>query len=378
MQNNKTVVKNGKELRFGYTTGSCATAASVASAQMLLTGEEVSHISIRLPSGELVVFVIENILISKNCVSCCVTKDGGDDPDATHGIKIYSKAVKTDCYISVQGGQGVGFVTKKGLRCPVGTHAINPVPRKMITENVQNLMDNLQYKKGLELTISVPEGEEVAKKTFNPRLGIEGGISILGTTGIVEPMSEKALIDTIKVLVDQHYSSNPDYILIAPGNYGQAFCKEVLNINLDKGIKCSNFIGETLDYLCYKGFKKVLLVGHLGKMVKLSGGIMNTHSSTADCRAELLALHYGLAGGSLAVMEEIMDCTTTDAIIDILEREKITEIVLGRIMDKIKFHIDYRVKSQLQVEVVLFSQNNSIYASTKNSKDLISLFLEEK
>jgi cobalt-precorrin-5B (C1)-methyltransferase len=378
MSDDKYIVKSGKAMRFGYTTGSCATAAATAAAQMLLDECEVNSVCITLPNGEKVEFIIEDICIKFDSVTCCVTKDAGDDPDVTDGIKIYVQATFCDIGINILGGVGIGVVTTKGLQCDVGEPAINPVPKKMITQNVSNVFEMFHYKKGMNIKLFVPNGEEIAKKTFNARLSIIGGISILGTTGIVEPMSEKALVDTIKVLIDKQYEIDKAKILISPGNYGREYCKNNLNIDIDKGVKYSNFIGETLDYLVYKGFSKVLIVGHIGKLVKLAGGIMNTHSSVADCRMEIIAVHCGLAGANLELIQNIMHCVTTDEAILLLEQNGFCEVVMKSIMEKIKFRINYRVHDKLQAEIIIFSNSNKIIAKSENAFEFAKMFVEEK
>ncbi len=376
MNNDKIIVKNGKAMRLGYTTGSCATAVATAATQMLLSKTEVSSVFITLPSGEKVAFLIDDIKYSNDKISCSVTKDAGDDPDVTDGIKIFAEVTTCDGGINIFGGTGVGVVTSKGLQCGVGEPAINPVPRSMIIKNVTSVCEKYNYNKGLNITISVENGEEVAKKTFNPRLGIIGGISILGTTGIVEPMSEKALVDTIHILIDKHKQEDSENILISPGNYGRDYCKNNLNIDIDKAIKCSNFIGETFDYLVYSGYKKVLLVGHIGKLIKLAGGIMNTHSSMADCRMEIIAAHCGLVGASQSVMKKIMECVTTEEAVEILDNNKITDEIFKSIMEKIKFQIDYRVKNSLQTEIILFSQGDRMIAKSENADEFVKIFRE--
>lgn len=364
--NKEVVVKNQKELRCGYTTGSCATAAATAATQMLLTGKKVLFVKIILPSETEVIFEVSNIDIQRDFVSCSIKKDSGDDPDVTDGILIFAKVSFSQEGLNLLGGKGVGVVTSKGLQCEVGQPAINTVPRKMITKNVKNICDKYLYNKGLNIEISALNGEEIAKKTFNPRLGIVGGISILGTTGIVEPMSEKALVDTIKILIDKQKVKNNDIILITPGNYGRDYCLNQLGFDIEKGIKFSNYIGETLDYLVYSGFKKVLLVGHVGKLVKLAGAIMNTHSSYADCRMEILGVHAALAGANFNIIKKIMDCKVTDEAISIIEENNLEKEVFASILDKIQFHIDYRTKKKMQVEILVFSTNDKVIAKTKN------------
>lgn len=373
---NDYIVKSGKEIRFGWTTGSCATAAATAAATMLLDACFVNCVFITLPNNEKVAFQIEDISINNDSVTCCVTKDAGDDPDVTDGIKIYAKATFSDSGVNILGGVGVGVVTAKGLKCEVGEPAINPVPKKMIIENVSNVLKKFNYNKGMNIEIFVPNGEEIAKKTFNSRLCILGGISILGTTGIVEPMSEKALVDTIKILIDKQYQEDKDNILISPGNYGREYCKKNINIDIDKGIKYSNFIGETLDYLVYKGYKMVLIVGHIGKLVKLAGGIMNTHSNVADCRMEIIASHSAINGASCELVGKIMNCITTDEAVLLLEQGGILEKVMASILKKIQFHINYRVREKLQAEIIIFSNSDTIIAKSENAFEFAKMFKE--
>lgn len=282
-------------MRYGFTTGSCAAAASKAAAYMLLTGKAKNKITIQTPKGIAYTADITDIKRSENEVSCAVIKDGGDDPDVTTGAYIYAsvRILHSDTsalckkrqdlvIINIDGGDGVGRVTKPGLDQPVGNAAINHVPREMIEKEVREVCELLDFKGTLDITISVPKGKELAKKTFNPRLGIVDGISILGTSGIVEPMSSQALIDTIRVELRQRYSFGYDYVVVAPGNYGLDFMKESYGYDLDRSVKCSNFIGETIDMAADMGFKRMLLTGHIGKLIKVAGGIMNTHSREAD------------------------------------------------------------------------------------------------
>lgn len=377
MNENRSIVKNNKVLRCGFTTGSCATAVATAATKMLLTGRPLSAVNILLPSGEKVLFMVEDIVIDQDRVSCSVTKDAGDDPDVTDGIKIFAESSVGEREIRILVGTGIGIVTSKGLPCNVGEPAINPVPKSMIIKNVSRICEEFQYKNGINIKLSVPKGEEIAKKTFNPRLGIIGGISILGTSGIVEPMSERAIIDTIKTLIDKHKYIEGDKVLISPGNYGRDYCKKVLEIDINRGIKFSNFVGETLDYLVYKDYKKVLLVGHIGKLIKLAGGVMNTHSSVADCRMEILAAHCGLMGANKDFIQDIMECSTTDEAIEILNESDICEKVMESIIEKIMFHIQYRVKDHLQVEVILFSQGGTMIAKSKDADKFVEMFVEE-
>lgn len=370
MKVNEFIVKNGKLLKTGYTTGSCAAAAAKAGALMLLGDTEIEKVMLTLPSGDQIALEIEDIIRTDKEVICAVRKDAGDDPDVTHGIKIYAKVVKIKEDIQIDGGIGVGRVTKEGLACKIGEAAINPVPRRMIKYSLKEAATEYNYQGGFEVVISVPEGEVVAKNTFNARLGILGGISILGTTGIVEPMSEAAIIETIKLEINS--KKHQDILYLSPGNYGLEFARSKLGLDIDRAVKCSNYIGDTLDYSVYCGFRKILLVGHIGKLVKLAAGVMNTHSRTADCRNEIFAAHAALYSSDSDTIKEIMTATTTDEIHRILDRNDLCKRVYDSILDKILFQLNYRTKNEIQFELIIFSNENGILMQTNKVDEFIT------
>lgn len=366
------IVKDQKALRYGYTTGSCAAAAAKAATVMLLKEEVVSEVNLRVPKGVTLKLEVCEIERTKDSISCAVIKDGGDDPDATHGMKIYARVTKSAGHsILIDGGVGVGRVTKEGLKCEIGSAAINPVPRKMIEEAVSMVCQEAKYEQGLEVCIYAPEGIEVAKKTFNPRLGIVGGISILGTSGIVEPMSEAALIETIKIELNMQHTLGKKQILICPGNYGIDFVKDNLQLDLNQAVKYSNYLGETLDYISYLGFEKVLIIGHIGKLVKVAAGVMNTHSKYADARLEVLATHAALCGHSKDLIKNIMDSTTTEAALRLLKEQKDFESIMQSVMNKIKMHINFRVKGKVDVEILMFSSEFGTVAKSEKVDEWI-------
>ena len=364
--------KDGKDLRFGYTTGSCAAAASKAAARMLLEGSREESVELMTPKGILLNLPVEEITAGEGFVSCAVRKDSGDDPDITNGILIFSKVEfsKTPG-ITLEGGFGVGRVTKPGLECPVGAPAINRVPREMITAAVRAMQEESGNSAGLKVTISIPEGERLAKRTFNPRLGIVGGLSVLGTSGIVEPMSEAALVDTIRVEMKQLAASGRKMAVITPGNYGEDFMKEVLHADLSGAVKCSNFVGETLDMAGEFGFQKVLLIGHIGKFVKLAAGIMNTHSRYADGRMEVMGVHAALCGANRELLAKLMDCITTDDALDVLEQAGLLEETLSSILQKIDFHLKARSHGDYQVEAVIFSNKRGLLGMTAGAEGML-------
>lgn len=367
----KRVVKGGKELRCGYTTGSCATAAAKAGAIMLLSEETVDVVVICTPKGVTLTLQVEDIVRHKECVICAISKDAGDDPDVTNGMKISVRVERIQKGIQIDGGTGVGRVTKEGLLCKVGEAAINPTPRQMIKEALEQVAQKYHYNGGLSVVISAENGEEIAKKTFNPRLGVVGGISILGTSGIVEPMSEKALIETIHLEINSKTVQNSEYLLISPGNYGRDFALKEFGLDMDLGVKCSNFIGETIDYALYKKVKNILLIGHAGKLCKIAGGIMNTHSRIADCRSEIFAAHAALAGASPKQIEQIMNSITTDEIGGLLQKVHIADQVYESILRKIEYHLSQRAAFNCRIEVVMFTNPGGAFYKTPGAQQMI-------
>ena len=364
----------GKNLRCGYTTGSCATAAAKAAATMLLTGERVATVRIDTTKGVVLELEPLEVELAEQYVSCAIRKDSGDDPDDTNGVLVFAKVEKVaEPGVHIEGGVGVGRVTKPGLACAVGGPAINPTPRRMITAEVGSVMEQAGYSEGLLVTISIPEGVEIAKKTFNPRLGIIGGLSVLGTSGIVEPMSEKALIETMYVEMRAQKARGNKHLLVFFGNYGEDFTRDVMQLDLEGAVTCSNFVGELLDYAVFLGFETLLLIGHSGKLVKLAQGVMNTHSKYADCRTELFALEAMFHGASIEVGQEIYHCLTTDEVTKILKREQIFEPVMDKVTERIDFYMQHRVHGKIKTAAFMFSNVYGILGKTKAADELIQL-----
>lgn len=353
------IVKGGQRLRLGYTTGSCAAAAARAAALLLLGGARAETVRITAPGGELLLD-IEECTPTPGGVRCTVRKDAGDDPDITDGALVGCTVCKTDSGFAVDGGAGVGRVSKPGLACAVGEAAINPVPRKMILEQLSATAAVLGYTGGLRAVVDVPEGEALARRTFNPRLGIEGGISILGTTGIVQPMSEAALVATIHAEVDSHAAAGRKALLIVPGNYGEGFALDTWGLALDAGVKCSNYLGETLDYAVYQGFRRILLLGHAGKLVKLAAGVMNTHSRVADCRMETLAAHAAVHGVSGEQTKQLLGCATVDAADELLAACGVAETVWQSVAKRAAFHLGARCGDSVETAFAAFARRGIV------------------
>ena len=370
------ILKDGKKLRYGYTTGSCAAAAAKAAAQMLLTGQTVEEIALQTPKGILLHLLVEDISRGEGWVRCAIRKDGGDDPDVTNGILVYAKvnkinAVAKDTEIELDGGIGVGRVTRTGLYQQPGEAAINPVPRKMILESVEEICQNHGFSGKLHVEISIPAGVELAKRTFNPRLGIEGGISVLGTSGIVVPMSEDALIASIRLEMKMHVKNGAQYLVITPGNYGAMFSRDKLDIDLTYSMKCSNYLGETLDMAEELGVKGILFISHIGKFVKVSGGIMNTHSRCADSRAELMAAQAFRAKAPTEVIGKILDSQTTEESVQILKGAGYLETTMAIMAEKIQFYLDHRTGKRIETGAIIFSNVEGVLAKTETVDTLM-------
>lgn len=371
------IYRDGEMLRCGYTTGSCAAAAAKAASEMLLSGELVSEAVLVTPGGAVLTLEILDVKRTGDYVSCAVRKDGGDDPDVTNGLLIYSSVRKILNGVDILGGKGVGKVTKAGLDQPVGEAAINSVPRKMIAEAVSDIARKYGYEGGFEVTVSVPCGEDIAAKTFNPRLGIVGGISILGTTGIVEPMSNSAVIGTIRAEEKMRRAEGKKSLLLTVGNYSKSFLAEEMPIMLDKSVMCSNFIGDGIDIAMELGFERVLIIGHIGKLVKLGAGIMNTHSSMADGRMEVLVTCGVSAGASIDVLKMLPDCATVDAALELLDNVGMREKTAAVLMERIEYYLKAKAKGVMDIGAVTFSYKYGIIGKTSSADDIIGRITEE-
>lgn len=390
-------------MRYGFTTGSCAAAAAKAAAYMLLTGREKTEITIETPKGLPYTAQIRNICRKEREVSCAVEKDGGDDPDITTGALICAKVslpqeaggevreepgeahvgtpqtghAREQAQVVIDGGFGVGRVTKPGLDQPVGNAAINHVPREMIEREVLQVCQVLDYRGILSVEISVPEGEKLAERTFNPRLGIVGGISILGTSGVVEPMSTQAILDTIRVELRQQRALGREDVVISPGNYGLDFLKNTYHYDLDKSVKCSNFIGLTIDMAVEEGFKRLLLAGHIGKLIKVAGGIMNTHSREGDCRMELLTAFAVKCGVTSERAVQILSCVTTEEAVRILDECGRRQEVMDYAMERILFYLEKRAQGKLAIECIMYANDFGALAKSKEAETWFTLLAQE-
>lgn len=367
------IIKNGKKLRYGYTTGSCAVAAAVAATKMLFESMICDVIDITTNNGTKLMLDIHDIRKTESYVVCSVIKDSGDDPDITNGIKIFAKVSVSDFKgIEITGGKGVGTVTKKGLPVEVGKPAINPGPMGNIINEVAKV---LPENKGVEIELYIPEGEEIAKKTFNPKLGIVGGISIIGTTGIVEPMSEDALKESLALELSVLKAQGIQEVIFSPGNYGRNFSGQ-LGLKDDAHIKTSNYIGFMMDKAAIYGIKKILWVGHIGKMIKVAGGIFNTHSKHADARMEILAAHCIQADIPVDICKKVLESITTDEAIEYIKENK-NDLVFRNIAHKISKQCEQRVNGDIEVGTIIFSNVHGQLGVCPKGKEWIEAFKNE-
>ena len=367
-------------LRCGYTTGTCAALAAAGAARLLLTGRAPETVSLVTPKGLTVTVPLAEARLSDGEARCAVIKDGGDDHDVTHGMLVWAAVRKSAAPgVSIDGGEGVGRVTRPGLDQPVGAAAINRVPRRMIGEQVEAVCRELGDPGGMEVVISIPGGEEAAARTFNPMLGVAGGLSILGTSGIVEPMSEQAIVDTIAVQQRQAAAGGSRRVILTPGNYGEDFLREtgpaLAGVPV---VKCSNFIGDALDIAAAEGFQQVLLAAHIGKLVKVAGGVMNTHSRYADCRTELFCAHAAVHVADAALCRALLDAATTDACIALLDGAGLRQPVLESLLAAVQRHLARRAAGAYQVGAVTFSNVYGALGATDQAKEIIETWRQDK
>jgi len=400
--------EDGKRLRAGFTTGSAAAAAASAAATLLFSGERCEAVLLRTPVGALLPIPIECAeLRDENGVRtalAAVRKDAGDDPDVTDGLLFYA-SVRTEksgaagksasgestfaqagtekvsaadasaLPVELCGGPGVGRVTKPGLEQPVGEAAINRVPRNMIAEAVraayrESASAPLAPGERVVVTVSCPEGEEKAQKTFNPKLGIVGGLSILGTEGIVRPMSRRALIETIVTDVKFHLTER-DCLLAVPGSYGLHFLEDYFGLGAADPVVMSNFVGETLDAAVQYGAKGVLLAGHLGKFVKLAGGIMNTHSREADCRLELLAIHVFQVGAPRELVTAVLKAGLTTEAVRLLKEAGYLKATSESLLSAMERAVESRVRGETEIGILVYTLEDGVLAESRNARDLM-------
>ena len=434
------VYKDHKKLRCGYTTGTCAALAAQGAVRFLLTGSWKETEEIMTPKGIPVCVPLEEKTSGADWAECAVRKDAGDDYDVTNGILVYARAefVKdknfyqkvqmsllessesgaagekenpglrledgsqqekekpdqqnaesSETLIEIDGGIGIGRVTKPGLDQPVGAAAINSVPRKMIRDAVYALLEEAGEFLPVSITISVPAGVEAAKKTFNPVLGIEGGISVLGTSGIVEPMSEEALVETIRTHLNVLRAEGRKWVIAVPGNMGAGFLKGYLTEQnktsvgsmeafMNSLVTMSNFVGRTIDITAELGFSGIMIAGHMGKLVKIGNGIMNTHSREADGRMDTM-LSCALSAGTedLELLRKIQGSNTTDEVMDHLKQAGILDDTIKVFLKRAAWHLAHRSRAEVKTGMIVFGTKGEYLGETEDADMILKNALEE-
>lgn len=356
---------NGKPLRKGYTTGSCATAAAKVAALMVLRQHIIHQVSIVTPSGVTLNLNVELPQIEGQQAVAAIRKDGGDDVDATHGMLIFARVTLNDSgEIVLRGGEGVGTVTRKGVGLPPGSAAINRTPRQTIEAAVREAIGPAR---GADVEIFAPEGEARAQKTYNARLGILGGISILGTTGIVTPMSEESWKRSLSLELEIKRAAGLTRVVLVPGNHGERFVREQLGIDSEVVVTMSNFVGYMLDEAVRLGFQHIVLIGHPGKLIKIAAGIFHTHSHIADARMETLVAHLALLGAPLELLTQVSDCDTTEAAMEHIDAfgyqriyNHLAERICLRVQQKLRF-----TKTPPVCDAIMFAFDNQVLGSNR-------------
>jgi cobalt-precorrin-5B (C1)-methyltransferase len=348
----------GRFLRCGYTTGSCAAGAAKAAAIMLEKQKILKTVSIVTPSYTKLDLEVLNPRITKKYAQCAIQKDSGDDPDVTDGVHVVAlvRYQKSES-LTIESGEGIGRITREGLGIPIGQSAISNTPRKMIQ---QELLPFIKPGKGIHLTLSVPGGETIACKTLNPRLGIEGGISIIGTTGIVDPMSREAFIHVLFMEIDMVLQETPGEMTLVFGNYGKQFFKNHFGVIEDSPmIKFGNFLGDVLDYVKNKNVTSIRLVGHIGKMIKVAGGIFNTKNSIADARMEIFAALAAAVGVTQTSVQSILEAVTTEAALALIPETK-KEMFISLCLKRIANYLRHRLGEQTDLQLIMFSLKSGL------------------
>lgn len=335
---------HGKALRKGYTTGSCATAAAKVAALMVLRQHLIHQVSIVTPSGVTLCLNVESPHIAGQQALAAIRKDGGDDIDATHGMLIFARVTLDDSgEIRLRGGEGVGTVTRKGIGLPIGSAAINRTPRQTIEAAVR------------------------AQQTYNARLGIVGGISIIGTTGIVTPMSEESWKRSLALELEMKRAAGLTRVVLVPGNHGERFACAHLGIDAEAVVTMSNFVGYMIEEAVRLGFQQIVLVGHPGKLIKVAAGIFHTHSHIADARMETLVAHLALLGAPSALLKAVSECDTTEAALEPIAAygfQAIYDHLAARICQRVHERLRF-TRQPLICDAILFSFDNQVLGSNR-------------
>ena len=360
-------VKEGQQLRKGFTTGTCAAAAAAGATLMLFSGQKVDRVEIQLPAGLTLELPMDGTYLGNGEAGCSVKKDAGDDPDVTDGVEVKARAVpREEPGVEITSGDGIGRVTLPGLGLEVGEPAINPTPRRMIVRETENV---LPPGKGVLVELSIPGGEELAQKTFNPRLGIKGGLSLLGSTGLVEPMSNRAMQESLGLEIKMHAPDCGGFAVLVPGNYGKEVALGQLELPERNVFRMSNYPGFMLDRCLENNIKRIMLVGHVGKLCKVAAGIFQTHSRSADGRFEVLAAYAALFGASRATLLKLQESVTSEEMIEILEKASLGDM-FSYLAERISSRAEEYLGQEVEVGTCLFTLGRGVLTMDTSAKKM--------
>jgi cobalt-precorrin-5B (C1)-methyltransferase len=353
-------------LKYGITTGATAAAAAKA-AVIAIVKAPVDRVVIPTPIGlRFEVPVKFSRKLTSESAEAITVKDAGQDIDATDKMEIVATVKLTDDgKVTIRSGVGIGKVTKPGLQVPIGEGAINPVPRTMITDAVK---EALPTGKGAEVTICAPEGANIAKKTMNAKLGIQGGVSILGTTGVVKPLSLEACRRSLVPQIDVAIARGYKRIIYVPGNIGERIAKEQFKVPEDAIVQTGDFVGYMLDKAVEKGVKEILLLGHSGKLVKLAANIFNTHHKVGDSRNEVIASYAAAVGADVTTTNQLLAANTSDEASEILRQTNLLEATYDRIAIRVNQRVSDRVENKIKISVVIVAMDGKVLGMDQNAR----------
>lgn len=351
-----------EKLRTGFTTGTCVTAGAKAAVLAILNQKKIDFVDVTLPKKSQIRIKIQSCIFDSQSATCSVIKDGGDDPDVTHGAEIItsiSLSTEKQGEIEIDGAEGVGRVTKPGLGLEIGTAAINPTPKKMIQENVLEVAKDLLLKNGIKVTISVPKGKELAIKTDNPRLGIIGGISILGTSGIVIPYSTASFAAAIRQSIDVTIAMGNNTVVLTTGGRSEDFSRKIIDLPDHCFVQMGDFSGYTVQQCAKKGIKMVYVAGFIGKLTKMGMGVKQTHVKGSKVDMEFLADLATKCKAPENVIKQIRQANTARHVFEVINEKKILgffDLVCSEVASQLGKYSDNKFK----IEVIMFDFDGNV------------------
>ena len=350
-----------EKLRTGFTTGTASAACSKAAILAIINQKMIDSVEVTLPKGDSIPIKIQNCKFDKEKATCSVIKDGGDDPDVTHGAEIVVDVSlnSNSNQIEIDGGEGVGIVTKPGLGLEINKPAINPVPKKMISQNVSEVAQNILQKNGIKIVISVPKGKELALKTDNPRLGIVGGISILGTSGIVIPYSTASFAASVRQNLDVSLAMGNDTVVLPPGGRSEEFAKKIVDLPEHSFVQMGDFSGYTIQQCAKKEIKKAYVAGFIGKLAKMAAGVKQTHVKGSKVDTNFLGELAKSCGASDAITEQIKNANTARHVQDIVIENKV-EGFFDKVCSEVYKHMRNHSEEKVPIDVILFDFDGKI------------------